>query len=86
MEQISFFFNKFKLIGLKSVLAKQALVKAVEEIVRADISEESVEFRSGTFYLKNITPALKSELFLKKEKINEKLLKILGGVKPPSIH
>lgn len=85
MEQISFFLEKFKSLGGKSIIARQVFIDTVKKIAKADVLPENVEFRSGTFYIRGISSALKSELYLKKEKIAEEMLKNLGGLKSPSI-
>ena len=77
MEQISFFLGKFKDVGLSSILIKQAFVVATEHIVKVTVPVGDISLREGTLHIKG-HPALKSELYLKRELILAEVAKRLG--------
>lgn len=79
MEQISFFLKKFKTLGLSSVIAKSAFIEAVEKVLKTKLPFESVELKEETFFVK-AHPALKSELYLKREIVLTELSKTLGSL------
>ena len=78
MEQISFFLEKFKSLGLGDIAAKTALVESVEKILKVKIPVSSVTLRNGIFFV-SAHPALKSELYLGREAILVELEKTLGS-------
>lgn len=78
MEQISFFLEKFKTLGLEGALSKQVFIEAVEKVLAVRLPADSVELRQDTFFVK-AHPTLKSELYLKRETILVELAKVLGS-------
>ncbi len=80
MEQISFFLEKFKTLGLESTLVKEVFIGEVEKILHAKLNAEDVKIRDGVLYVK-AHPALKSELYMKRELFISELSKILGPMK-----
>ncbi len=78
MEKISFFLEKFKTLGLEGVLAKRVFIEAVAKALGVTLLPNSVELRQGTFFVK-AGPALKSELYMKREIILAELAKVLGS-------
>lgn len=78
MEQISFFLEKFKSLGLEGALSKQVFIETVEKVLAIKLSSDSVELRQGTFFVK-AHPTLKSELYLKREIILTELGNTLGS-------
>lgn len=78
MEQISFFLEKFKSLGLEGALSKQVFIETVEKVLAVKLSSDSVEFRQDTFFVK-AHPSLKSELYLKRETILAELGRTLGS-------
>ncbi len=84
MEQISFFLEKFKNLGLSSVVAKSAFIEAVEKILKVKIPPEAVELKNDIFFVQ-AHPALKSELYLKRELVLKEMSKTLGGVRSRQI-
>ncbi|MDO8482978.1 MAG: hypothetical protein Q7S86_04135 [bacterium] len=78
MEQISFFLEKFRTLGLEGALSKQVFIEAVEKVLAFKLSSDSVELRQDTFFVK-AHPTFKSELYLKREIILAELLKTLGS-------
>lgn len=77
MEQIAFFLEKFKTLGLEGALSKQVFIEAVQKVLLVTLPASSVEFRQNTFFVK-ARPALKSELYVKREAILSELAKVLG--------
>lgn len=78
MEKISFFLEKFKTLGLEGVLSKQVFIETVEKVLGTKLVPSSVEFRQDTFFVR-AEPALKSELYLKRQTILFELEKVLGS-------
>ena len=77
MEQVSFFLEKFKSLGLNSLIAKSVFIEAVEKILKVKISAENIELKNDTFFVK-AHPTLKSELYMKREVILNEVYKNLG--------
>ncbi len=80
MEQISFFLEKFKTLGLESALAREVFIERAEKILRAKIDPRDVKIKDGVLYVR-AHPALKSELYLKRKLFMDELSKILGPMK-----
>lgn len=80
MEQISFFLEKFKTLGLESSLVKDLFIKTVGKILNAELSSEDIKIKDGVIYV-SAHPALKSELFLKRQILLSELVKSLGPIK-----
>jgi len=78
MQQVSFFLEKFKSLGLENALSKQVFIEVVERVLRVKLLSESVELRQDTFFVK-APPTLKSELYVKHEVILAELAKTLGS-------
>lgn len=81
MEQISFFLEKFKNLGLASEAVKRAFIETVEKTTGASLPPGSVAVKDDTIFVK-ARPALKSELFIKREQILAGLFKLLGKAAP----
>lgn len=77
MEKISFFLEKFKSLGLDSLLVKQTFVDSVKKIVGISLPVSSVELRDGTIFV-TASPIVKSELFLKRTLLLDDVARILG--------
>jgi hypothetical protein len=84
MEQISFFLAKFKTLGLADALAKEVFIEIVEKILGIKLESRCVKLKNETFFV-TAGPGIKSELFLKREKILAELSAALGTVKTRSI-
>ncbi|MDO8590633.1 MAG: hypothetical protein Q7R65_01500 [bacterium] len=80
MEQISFFLEKFKTLGLDSALIKKVFIEEVEKILNTKISSDDIKIKEGILYVK-AHPALKSELFIKRQLFIDELSKVLGPIK-----
>ena len=80
MEKISFFLEKFKTVGLDSVLVRETFIKEVERILHTALEPHDVTFKEGVLYI-TAKPALKSELYLKRRLFLTELSKTLGPTK-----
>ena len=80
MEQISFFLEKFKSLGLTASEAKRIFLDAVKIILSIELPVGDITYKDGTMYVK-AEPAIKSELFLKQRIILRELAKNLGPIK-----
>lgn len=66
---ISKYLEKFFTITPPKKFYQGEVIKALNEVLNINLSENDVEYRFGTIYIKNGNPALKNEIFLNKEKI-----------------
>ena len=74
---VSKYLEKFFVISPPGKFYQKEAVKALNEILNINLSEDDAEYRFGIIYIKNNNPSLKNEIFLNKEKIlsriNQKL-------------
>ncbi|MEK7574816.1 MAG: hypothetical protein AAB511_01135 [Patescibacteria group bacterium] len=80
MQQITFFLEKFKSLGLETVAVKTVFVETVEKILNTKLPLESVTLKDGVISVK-AHPVLKSELYMKRSILVSELSKILGPTK-----
>lgn len=68
---ISGYLEKFFTITPPKKFYQNEVIKALNEILNINLSENDAEYRFGTIYIKNpaISGTLKNEIFLNKEKI-----------------
>lgn len=72
-KSISGYLEKFFTITPPKKFYQSEVVKALNEILNTDLSENDAEYRFGIIYIKNNNSALKNEIFLNKEKIIRRL-------------
>lgn len=80
MEQISFFLEKFKTLGLGDIATKRVFAEQVEKVLHIKLNSTDITLRDGVLYVK-AHPVLKSELYMKKKLVIDELSKVLGSVK-----
>ncbi|MSU55493.1 MAG: hypothetical protein EXS46_03075 [Candidatus Taylorbacteria bacterium] len=80
MEKISFFLERFKTLGLDSLLIKQVFVDVVKKNLNIILPLEDLDIKNGVVSVRAHS-ALKSELRIKKTVILEEVSKILGPTK-----
>lgn len=66
---ISKYLEKFFTITPPKKFYQNEVIKALNEILNINLSENDAEYRFGTIYIRNSNPTLKNEIFLNKEKI-----------------
>ena len=66
---IAKYLEKFFIISPPGKFYQKEVVKALNEILNINLSENDVEYRFGVIYIKNNNTALKNEIFLNKDKI-----------------
>lgn len=66
---ISKYLEKFFTIVPPKKFYQNEVIKALNEILNTNLSENDAEYRFGIIYIKNNNSALKNEIFLNKEKI-----------------
>lgn len=66
---ISKYLEKFFTITPPGKFYQKEIIKALNEILPINLSENDAEYRFGIIYIKNNNPVLKNEIFLNKEKI-----------------
>lgn len=78
MLDISHFFEKFKKLKQNNDATRSLILTTIKDIVGVQINSSSIELKKDRIYIKT-TPTIKSELFMKKDLIEERLS--LSGVK-----
>ncbi|MCR4311178.1 MAG: hypothetical protein NUV54_01235 [Candidatus Taylorbacteria bacterium] len=78
MEQISFFLERFKTLGLDREFSVQAFVSAALKIAKVSVPPDMVTFKDGTFFVR-VHPAIKSELYIKRPALLAELSETLGS-------
>ena len=68
-KNISGYLEKFFTITPPGKFYQNEAVKALNEILNINLSENDIEYRFGIIYIKNNNTALKNEIFLNKDKI-----------------
>ena len=66
---IAKYLEKFFIISPPGKFYQKEVVKALNEILNINLSENDIEYRFGIIYIKNNNTALKNEIFLNKDKI-----------------
>ena len=66
---IAKYLEKFFIISPPGKFYQKEVVKALNEILNINLSENDVEYRFGVIYIKNNNTALKNEIFLNKNRI-----------------
>ena len=66
---IAKYLEKFFIISPPGKFYQKEVVKALNEILNINLSENDMEYRFGVIYIKNNNTALKNEIFLNKDKI-----------------
>ena len=66
---ISKYLEKFFTITPPKKFYQNEVIKALNEILNINLSENDAEYRFGIIYIRNSNQALKNEIFLNKEKI-----------------
>ena len=77
MIEIKDLLSRFNNILLDEEGKKESVRKVISEVIGVEINSEDVKIKSGTVFL-NLKPIYKNEIFMKQEKIFEKLKEILG--------
>ena len=84
MEQISFFLERYKELGLDSDLVKKLFIETVRKNLTTVLLPEDVNVRGDTVYVR-AHPALKSELYIKRASLLSELSLVLGPTKISSV-
>ena len=66
---IAKYLEKFFTITPPGKFYQKEIIKALNEILNINLSENDMEYRFGIIYIKNNNTALKNEIFLNKDKI-----------------
>ena len=66
---IAKYLEKFFIISPPGKFYQKEIIKALNEILNINLSENDIEYRFGIIYIKNNNTALKNEIFLNKDKI-----------------
>jgi hypothetical protein len=82
MIEVKDLLNKFENILLSETNKRECLRRAVSEALGQEIELEKVKIKGNTAYL-DLKPLYKNEIFLKQEKILERLRELPSGKNPP---
>ena len=66
---IAKYLEKFFIISPPGKFYQKEIIKALNEILNINLSENDIEYRFGIIYIKNNNTALKNEIFLNKNRI-----------------
>lgn len=80
MEPIALYLKKFDGLGRNEALLRRACREAVRELFSVEIRDAEIELRSGAVFFR-VAPALRSEIFLRKEKLAELVLRKFPGAR-----
>ncbi len=84
MDTIKAFLQKFSKITLPDDTLKRLFIEILERDFGLIVEREKLAFRNGILTV-NASPAVKSEIFLRKHKILNKLKESLGSKAPQDI-
>ncbi len=76
MFNISSFLERYKNIGIKEFLAKEALIKVIKDTTGASLQPKDVVIKHGVVRITS-SPAFKSMLFTKKVRIIEEVRRVV---------
>ena len=79
------FLERFANLRPSKTLIKEQSAKIISGLLNVEIKPDNFEERDGVLYLKSANPALKNEIFLKKNQILEALKEKLGPNAPRDI-
>lgn len=81
-KNIGNFLEKFANLKPSQNLIKDESAKIITGVLSIEVKPEDIEERNGILFFKSANPALKNEIFLKKEVILEVLKDRLGPKTP----
>ena len=81
MIEIKDLLLRFNNLLISGELQKNTVRTIISETIGVEIKSENISIKNGTVYL-DIKPIYKNEIFLKQEKIIEKLSQTLGKKSP----
>ena len=82
MIEIKNLLERFSKILLAEESKKEAVRRAVSEVLKTEINSEDVKIKNNVVYL-NIKPIYKNEVFIKQEQIVKRMQEFLLGKNPP---
>lgn len=74
MNSITFYLEKFKKVLTSGIAMKQIVAESVKSVTGRTIDEKDITMRDGNAILR-ISPALRSTIFMNREKITDVILK-----------
>jgi len=84
MEQISLYLKRFQDVALKEESFFESVRSVIEKECGAIVPAESISRKGNTLYI-SVHPILKTEIYLKKDRIMASLEKILGSGGPKKL-
>lgn len=79
------FLERFKELKPPKKFIRDETAKIINSLFNVSINPKDINYRGGIICIKKINPALKNEIFIKKEKILQELSKKLGKKTPKEI-
>ena len=80
MKGISQFFDKFNNFAIKEIKKRQLIVQIIKNEIGEEIKIEDIIFRNNSIKI-NTNQIIKTEIFLKKQKILKEINKIQVNIK-----
>lgn len=77
MQQIEIYLEKFKDFGLKDKLFKKDIIEIIKEETGVELEEEDLNIQQSGIIRINVSGASKSEIFINKKKIQDRMERIL---------
>jgi hypothetical protein len=84
MNNLGDYLNKFKKVFQNAQFQKDAVRSVIRNIVKIELGEKDFDVKNYTVTL-NVSPVIKNEIFMRKQKILEALKSALGPKAPHDI-
>ncbi len=84
MNNLGGLLEKFKNLIGSSKFQKDAVVSVIRDTVKINLEEKDFDIKNSTIQLK-VSPAVKNEIFMRKQKILAALASALGAKAPKDI-
>jgi hypothetical protein len=84
VQEIQFFLEKYKKLAPPDDTVRSEFVRVAEKLIGVQIPKKDVSVRNGTLYVK-ASPALKSELFMRRRIITKEMELLLAKKTPNDI-
>lgn len=80
MELVAIYLEKFKNFGFKDQILKETLIGVIKELVGFEIPKKDIDINEGVVRI-NVSGALKSEIFIHKNTIQDKTIEKINDPK-----
>ena len=84
MNNLGGFLEKFKNLLGTSKFQKDAVISMIESVVKIKLQDKEIDIKDFVVYIK-ASPAVRGEIFMRKQKILDELKKVLANKAPREI-